>query len=180
VLVSLDSLCLCKSELTLSYLFLIGFSVGSNLWLSDWSNQPPAPDGRQNIATRDLYLGVYGGLGFAQGSNSPITNMLTGERLRYNVWLVFCPQPFLFSWLRSHLSWALSDHHPICTSKCYIEYLEPRCTFSTQLPLVALLIALLRTWMFAMRRFRSISESGSSLSPRFWELWLLSVTGMVW
>lgn len=42
------------------------FSVGSNLVLSDWSSQGSV-NGTQDSATRDLYLGVYAGLGGAQG-----------------------------------------------------------------------------------------------------------------
>ncbi|XP_050048216.1 multidrug resistance-associated protein 1 [Dermacentor andersoni] len=43
------------------------FSLGSNVWLTAWSNDPPMPDGSQDLAKRDLRLGVYGALGLAQG-----------------------------------------------------------------------------------------------------------------
>ncbi|KAK8776949.1 hypothetical protein V5799_029711 [Amblyomma americanum] len=43
------------------------FSIGSNLWLTAWSNDPALPDGSQDIAKRDLRLGVYGALGVGQG-----------------------------------------------------------------------------------------------------------------
>lgn len=43
------------------------FSIGSNLWLSAWSNDLPLPDGSQDIGKRDMRLGVYGALGLAQG-----------------------------------------------------------------------------------------------------------------
>ncbi|KAG0440557.1 hypothetical protein HPB47_016252, partial [Ixodes persulcatus] len=43
------------------------FSLGSNLWLTAWSNDPPLPDGTQDLGKRDLRLGVYGGLGLGQG-----------------------------------------------------------------------------------------------------------------
>jgi ATP-binding cassette subfamily C (CFTR/MRP) protein 1 len=46
------------------------FSIGSNVWLSEWSND-------RNIyvnetvdeSKRDLYLGVYGALGAGQGKS---------------------------------------------------------------------------------------------------------------
>ncbi|XP_021961754.1 multidrug resistance-associated protein 1 isoform X2 [Folsomia candida] len=39
------------------------FSVGSNLWLSEWSNQPVVNGTQDDVG---LYLGVYGGFGFMQ------------------------------------------------------------------------------------------------------------------
>ncbi|CAG7831109.1 unnamed protein product [Allacma fusca] len=42
-----------------------GFSVGSNIWLSVWSNENTL-NGTQNVDKRDLYLGVYAGLGVGQ------------------------------------------------------------------------------------------------------------------
>ena len=51
------------------YLVASGTSVGSNFWLSEWSS-----DAHINRSTatsrRDLRLGVYGALGFAQGQLS--------------------------------------------------------------------------------------------------------------
>ncbi|XP_035695041.1 multidrug resistance-associated protein 1-like isoform X5 [Branchiostoma floridae] len=41
-------------------------SIYSNIWLSEWSNDQPI-NGTQDIAKRDLRLGVYGALGVAQG-----------------------------------------------------------------------------------------------------------------
>ncbi|UYV79408.1 ABCC3 [Cordylochernes scorpioides] len=41
-------------------------SVGSNIWLSAWSNDKPI-NGTQDPELRDLRLGVYGGLGSGQG-----------------------------------------------------------------------------------------------------------------
>lgn len=41
--------------------------VYSNMWLSDWSAHPEANEPH----IRDLYLGVYGGLGVAQGKRLP-------------------------------------------------------------------------------------------------------------
>ncbi|CAL8118382.1 unnamed protein product [Orchesella dallaii] len=46
------------------YLTCQAFSVGANLWLSDWSSRPPGNGTESNTG---LFLGVYGGLGFGQG-----------------------------------------------------------------------------------------------------------------
>lgn len=40
------------------------FSIYSNTWLGEWADHPTANE----PATRDLYLGVYGALGVAQGT----------------------------------------------------------------------------------------------------------------
>lgn len=54
--------------LTYSLVVLIGtignqaFSIYSNTWLAEWADHPNSNE----PATRDLYLGVYGGLGIAQ------------------------------------------------------------------------------------------------------------------
>lgn len=40
------------------------FSVYSSMWLSDWSDDPD----NSVPHIRDLYLGVYGGLGIAQSN----------------------------------------------------------------------------------------------------------------
>lgn len=39
-----------------------GFNIGSNIWLSIWSE-----DKEMTTNKRDMYLGVYGALGFGQG-----------------------------------------------------------------------------------------------------------------
>lgn len=45
-----------------------GFSIGSNVWLSAWSDASSAAEnGTLAPETRDLYLGVYGALGIGQG-----------------------------------------------------------------------------------------------------------------
>ncbi|XP_069695544.1 multidrug resistance-associated protein 1 isoform X5 [Periplaneta americana] len=50
-----------------SNLVFQGFSVGSNVWLSAWSNDESMyNNGTQDEGKRDLYLGVYGALGFGQ------------------------------------------------------------------------------------------------------------------
>lgn len=57
--------------LTFSLIVLIGtignqaFSIYSNTWLSDWADDPTSIE----PSRRDLYLGVYGALGIAQGTN---------------------------------------------------------------------------------------------------------------
>lgn len=51
------------ATLILNFVFQ-AFQIGSNLWLTKWSND-------KNVATdtglRDMYLGVYGAFGFGQG-----------------------------------------------------------------------------------------------------------------
>ncbi|CAH0750174.1 unnamed protein product [Diatraea saccharalis] len=48
-------------------LILQVFQVGSNYWLAEWSNdQSMMVNGTVDRARRDLYLGVYGGLGIGQ------------------------------------------------------------------------------------------------------------------
>lgn len=45
-----------------------GFSIGSNVWLSVWSNDKEiVVNGTQDTGKRDMYLGVYGALGIGQG-----------------------------------------------------------------------------------------------------------------
>lgn len=46
------------------YFIYQGFSIASNIWLGIWADDS---DVYQNIAKRDLYLEVYGALGFVQG-----------------------------------------------------------------------------------------------------------------
>lgn len=41
-----------------------GFSIGSNVWLSRWSNDKNVGN---DTGLRDMYLGVYGAFGFGQG-----------------------------------------------------------------------------------------------------------------
>ena len=47
----------------LCYALFQGLTVGANLWLSIWSEDEEAAT---NTAKRNLYLGVYGTLGFLQ------------------------------------------------------------------------------------------------------------------
>lgn len=48
------------------------FSVGSNVWLSKWSEDNATSD----PAVRDMYLGVYGALGFFQGKILHFCNLI--------------------------------------------------------------------------------------------------------
>lgn len=45
------------------YMLQTGFSLGSSLWLSAWSNDALDPDKALDPHVRDVRLGVYGGLG---------------------------------------------------------------------------------------------------------------------
>ncbi|UYV60328.1 hypothetical protein LAZ67_1000843 [Cordylochernes scorpioides] len=51
----------------LSYIGLQSFAVGSNFWLSDWSNDKVMPDGTQDVSLRNRRLTIYGILGLGQG-----------------------------------------------------------------------------------------------------------------
>ncbi|XP_022253201.1 multidrug resistance-associated protein 1-like [Limulus polyphemus] len=50
----------------ITYIGQQAFSVGSNIWLSAWSNDDPLPDGSQDVQQTNLRLGVYGALGAGQ------------------------------------------------------------------------------------------------------------------
>lgn len=52
---------LSVSTILLNVLFQ-GFSIGSNIWLSNWSEDKDVTPNK-----RDMYLGVYGALGLGQG-----------------------------------------------------------------------------------------------------------------
>lgn len=58
----------------LFFIFLIqvatqAFGVGSNAWLGQWADDDTlVVDGIVNTARRDMYLGVYGLIGFGQGN----------------------------------------------------------------------------------------------------------------
>ena len=56
----------------LLYVVYQGFSMYSNIWLSDWSEA----ENTTQPEIRDLYLGVYGALGLGQGK----------DPLNYNFW----------------------------------------------------------------------------------------------
>ncbi|XP_035215523.1 multidrug resistance-associated protein 1-like isoform X2 [Stegodyphus dumicola] len=62
-----------KATLPLIFLVVFGFSlfqgfeIGSNVWLSLWSNDQLLADGSQDTQLRNLRIGVYGALGLAGG-----------------------------------------------------------------------------------------------------------------
>jgi hypothetical protein len=49
------------------YILSTGAAVGSNFWLSAWSNDPLPINGTVDTDLRDLRLGIYGLLGLTQG-----------------------------------------------------------------------------------------------------------------
>ena len=44
-----------------------GFIIGTSIWLAMWSEQ--GESGVQDAHSRDVFLGVYGGLGIGQGED---------------------------------------------------------------------------------------------------------------
>ncbi|CAG7734589.1 unnamed protein product [Allacma fusca] len=66
-----------------------GLTLITNIWLSIWSMEPP-DDGKQDIAKRNLFLGVYGGLGMSQSvvvflaTASMILGSLKAAKLLHN------------------------------------------------------------------------------------------------
>lgn len=46
-----------------------GFSIGSNVWLSEWSNDMTMYGNKTDDSKQNLYLGVYGALGAGQGKS---------------------------------------------------------------------------------------------------------------
>ncbi len=50
-----------------------GFSVGTNLWLSEWSDDPASA----NPPVRNLYLSVYGALGTASALTICLSSVIT-------------------------------------------------------------------------------------------------------
>jgi ATP-binding cassette subfamily C (CFTR/MRP) protein 1 len=64
-----------------------GFSIGSNVWLSEWSNDRNIyVNGTVDESKRDLYLGVYGALGAGQGKSyiSHLSAILSGVYFTMN------------------------------------------------------------------------------------------------
>lgn len=56
-------------SIVIFYIFANAASVGSNIWLSEWSNDEVI-NGTQDIPLRNMRLGVYAALGFGQGKMS--------------------------------------------------------------------------------------------------------------
>lgn len=57
---------LAAATIILNFAFQ-AFQIGSNLWLTKWSSDKEVAN---NTSKRDMYLGVYGALGFGQGKFS--------------------------------------------------------------------------------------------------------------
>ena len=66
------------------YVFYVATQIATNIWLSEWSNDQPEPDGTQDTGLRDLRLGVYGGLGAAQGTYTFIILPMEKVELNFN------------------------------------------------------------------------------------------------
>lgn len=47
-----------------------GFSIGSNVWLAEWSNDMSMYGNETDGSKQNLYLGVYGALGAGQGKSN--------------------------------------------------------------------------------------------------------------
>ncbi|XP_026732665.1 multidrug resistance-associated protein 1-like isoform X2 [Trichoplusia ni] len=59
------------------FVLLQAFQIGSNFWLARWSNDDKVlVNGTVDTQRRDMYLGVYGGLGFGQAITSFVTDLL--------------------------------------------------------------------------------------------------------
>ncbi|XP_067133640.1 multidrug resistance-associated protein 1-like [Centruroides vittatus] len=90
-------------SVVLGYVGLQGFTVGSNIWLSVWSNDKPTVNGTQDIKLRDLRLGVYGAFGIGEafsiilGSVAlALGSMKASTLLHYNLLsnILHCPMSF--------------------------------------------------------------------------------------
>lgn len=103
-------------SMTFLWFFLLVFgmvgmtiaSVGSNVWLAIWSDDPLPVNGTYDSDLRDLRLGVYGGLGAAQGK---------AYNFFYSFNLIMFCMIQLFSYCLLHMQWqrALSSHHNFYT-----------------------------------------------------------------
>jgi len=47
-------------------LLIVGLSIASNFWLSDWSNQAALNETKEQ-EQKNMYLGIYGAFGVLQG-----------------------------------------------------------------------------------------------------------------
>ncbi|GFY69160.1 multidrug resistance-associated protein 1 [Trichonephila inaurata madagascariensis] len=63
--------------IVVGFTLLNGFSVGSSLWLSVWSNDSLNPDSASDTHLRDLRLGVYGALGGGEVIFTFLTSIMT-------------------------------------------------------------------------------------------------------
>ncbi len=123
--------------LTLVFFVLyMASQAATNIWLSAWSNDQPLPDGSQDIALRDLRLGVYGALGGGQGDSllSPQKDAIL-RRCAFShqtVLCVFALQPL------GYLEWRLESRTAVftrpgyCMTSCCPVYSGRPCPSSTQ------------------------------------------------
>ncbi|XP_068141679.1 multidrug resistance-associated protein 1 isoform X2 [Drosophila tropicalis] len=63
---------LSVATLALNFVFQ-AFQIGSNLWLTKWSNDKEV---EHDTSKRDMYLGVYGAFGFGQGITSFFSDLI--------------------------------------------------------------------------------------------------------
>ena len=52
----------------LFYIIYVAAEIVTNIWLSEWSDDEPKTNGGQDIALRNLRLGVFAILGAGQGN----------------------------------------------------------------------------------------------------------------
>ena len=72
---------LTAAAIVACYLLASATSVGSNFWLSEWSSDA---DTNSTVASsnRDIRLGVYGALGFAQGQSSRFNDSCNASTIK--------------------------------------------------------------------------------------------------
>lgn len=66
---------LATSLTVVAYILSQACSVGSNVWLTLWSNEPVNENGEMDRETRDKYLLVYTFLGVGQGELTSFSDM---------------------------------------------------------------------------------------------------------
>lgn len=80
---------LTTTTIVLNIIFQM-FSIGSSLWLSEWSSDTSIiVNGTLDTGKRDLYLGVYAGLGLGQGEFWSKCKMSSGCVLVFTKYLYF-------------------------------------------------------------------------------------------
>ena len=93
-------------------------SVSANFWLSAWSND--ADNATVSMAQRDMRLGVYGGLGLAQGLSTSLWTL-------FFMWIcvkkvrLWCGPPSVRIWLENRTEGDFSSHsrhYSVTLSNC--------------------------------------------------------------
>ena len=70
------------------YILTTALSIYSNFWLSEWSNDHTRDkNGTYDTKRRDLRLGVYGALGFSQGTAFICSGYFYIAPLIHSYWL---------------------------------------------------------------------------------------------